>query len=100
MEFGEREIRPKTLLLSNKSFYIGEWRVGTDVREGRGMTVWEDGSLYEGYWKNNKGNFFGRLIHKDGDIYQGEFLDDMAHGFGYYMHSDGSHYRGFWRKDR
>lgn len=57
--------------LPNGSSYAGEWcsDILDDIREGVGVQVWPDGSLYEGYWKNNKANFFGRLLHKDGDIY-------------------------------
>jgi len=98
MKFKARELRPKKRL-TNNSHYVGEWQEGTDIREGRGMNVWSDGSIYEGYWRDNKATYFGRLIHKDGDVYQGEWLDDKAHGFGYYMHIDGSLYRGFWQND-
>ena len=80
--------------------YVGEWTVGNQsVREGRGVQVWPDGSLYEGYWSENKANYYGRLLHRDGDIYQGEWLDDKAHGYGFYFHQDGSLYRGFWKDD-
>ena len=41
-----------------------------------------DGSIYEGYWKNDKANGRGRLIHADGDIYDDYWkmirLMDMA----------------------
>lgn len=98
LNLGEREMRPMVRLQSGSS-YVGEWRKDTNVREGRGVQVWPDGSLYEGYWQDSKANFFGRLLHKDGDIYQGEWLDDKADGFGYYFHQDGSLYRGFWKND-
>ena len=82
----EREAR-SMVRLQNGSSYVGEWRKGgKNIREGKGVQVWPDGSLYEGYWEENKANFFGRLLHKDGDIYQGEWKDDKAHGFGYYFH--------------
>ena len=55
MNFGPREIRPMKLM-SNGEIYIGEWLVGKeDVREGRGMSIWKDGSLFEGYYKNGLG---------------------------------------------
>lgn len=85
MNFGPREAR-EMARLQNGSIYFGEWSIGLNVKEGRGVQVWPDGSLYEGYWQANKANFFGRLLHKDGDIYQGQWLDDKAHGFGYYFH--------------
>ena len=45
----------------------------SDIRDGRGIQIWLDGSRYEGYWKNNKANGHGRLIHADGDVYEGEW---------------------------
>lgn len=50
------------------------------MRDGEGIQTWADGSLYEGYWKNDKANGRGRLIHADGDVYEGEWKDDKAHG--------------------
>lgn len=72
--------------------YIGQFVSG--VREGRGKQVWEDFSLYEGYWKEDKANGRGRLIHADGDVYEGEWLNDKAHGKGVYLHKDGASYTG------
>jgi hypothetical protein len=42
--------------------------------------IWANGSFYEGYWRNDKANGNGRLIHADGDVYEGEWRDDKAHG--------------------
>lgn len=74
--------------------------VDKEIRDGRGIQVWQDGSRYEGYWKNNKANGFGRLIHADGDVYEGEWRDDKAHGKGIYTHVDGSRYEGDWIDDK
>lgn len=41
------------------------------MRNGRGKQVWEDFSLYEGYWIDDKANGRGRLIHGDGEVYEG-----------------------------
>jgi hypothetical protein len=67
--------------LDNQAIYQGQWtREG--LREGRGIQVWQDGSKYEGYWKNDQANGYGRLIHADGDCFYGEWLNDKAHGRG------------------
>ena len=73
------------------SVYSGEV-VGDNVREGRVMVIWSDGSRYDGYWREDKANGRGRLIHADGDVYEGEWLDDQASGFGTYIHFDGARY--------
>ncbi|TNV77956.1 hypothetical protein FGO68_gene11802 [Halteria grandinella] len=86
--------------LENQARYDGEWDLEKGFRDGRGMQIWADGSLYEGYWRNDKANGRGRLIHADGDVYEGEWKDDKAHGFGKYYHTDGARYEGYWREDK
>lgn len=55
----------------NKAVYYGEWSMDTNQRHGRGIQIWIDGSRYEGYWRRDKANIKGKLIHADGDIYEG-----------------------------
>ena len=88
---GDREQRPM-VVLENGARYEGEWLLGSQVRQGRGIQVWPDGSMYEGYWQDNKANGKGRLIHADGDVYDGHWKDDKAHGFGIYSHLDRARY--------
>jgi hypothetical protein len=78
------------MLLENGAKYEGEWDISNDMRDGKGLQIWADGSLYEGYWKADKANGRGRLIHADGDVYEGEWKDDKAHGKGRYYHTDGA----------
>lgn len=59
---------------------MGTVRFPSRQRHGRGKQIWQDGSIYEGYWHNNVACGKGRLIHSDGDIYEGEWKDDKAHG--------------------
>lgn len=63
---------------------MGEWSVEKNLKHGIGIQVWGDGSMYEGMWKNDKANGWGRLIHATGDTYEGEWLNDMAHGLGFH----------------
>ena len=92
---GKREYRPLTYL-ENQAQYEGEWLRGSQIRQGKGVQYWQDGSMYEGYWANNKANGKGRLIHADGDVYDGLWKDDKAHGYGTYSHLDGAQYEGEW----
>ena len=69
-------------------------------KHGRGIQTWIDGSIYEGYWMNDKANVLGKLIHADGDIYEGGWLDDRADGTGTYFHEGGAKYEGQWKDDK
>ena len=87
-------LRHLTIVLRNNRIQ------GKDIREGKGRQIWPDGSMYEGWWRDNKANGKGRLIHADGDVYDGHWVDDKAHGFGVYCHLDGAKYEGQWEEDK
>ena len=55
--------------LENGARYQGSWNIDTNLREGEGTQIWQDGSIYEGMWSSDKANGKGRLIHADGDVY-------------------------------
>ncbi len=78
--------------MGNGIRYIGQFKNG--MRNGRGKQVWEDFTLYEGYWADDRANGRGRLIHTNGDVYEGDWKDDKAHGKGVYTKNDGSSYTG------
>jgi hypothetical protein len=64
-------------------FLTFEYRIiKTQIKEGRGIEIWPDGSIYEGWWKDDKPNGKGREIKANGDIYDGNWKDDKVHGFG------------------
>lgn len=97
---GKQRCKLDLVSIDNEAKYQGEWLIHTEILDGRGFQIWPDGSLYEGFWENNKANGRGRLIHADGDVYEGEWKDDKADGFGVYSHADGAKYEGFWREDK
>ncbi|KAL4508042.1 hypothetical protein ABPG72_021415 [Tetrahymena utriculariae] len=82
----------------NGSVYEGQWKNGQ--RHGRGVQYWSDGSVYEGYWRNNMAQGKGRLIHSDGDVFIGRWKEDKANGKGKYLHMDGAVYEGDWMDDK
>lgn len=96
---GKTRIRRANMVLDNGAEYEGEWDE-EGCKDGRGVQTWVDGSLYEGYWRQDKANGRGRLIHADGDVYDGEWKNDKAHGFGEYRHVDGARYVGDWFEDK
>ena len=91
--------RKSAVELDNGAVYIGEW-TSDNLRHGKGIQIWTDGSKYEGYWRSDRANGKGRLIHADGDVYEGQWLDDKAHGYGNYIHTDGATYVGYWKEDK
>ena len=68
----------------NGNKYLGQWNMEMDMKEGAGIMVNKEGSIYEGYWKNDKCNGNGRLIYSEGEYYEGEFKDNKYHGKGLY----------------
>jgi len=84
---------------SGKLQYCGYWDQKTNLKEGIGIQVFADGSIYEGQWKNSKPHGKGRLIHIDGDVYFGDWKEEKADGTGVYTHIDGSRYEGEWSRD-
>ena len=90
-----RIAKPATIL-PNKCKYDGQWNEKTGQKDGMGMLIWPDGTLYEGFWKNDRQNGFGRMIRTDRDAYTGEWLDDQAQGKGTFMSADGTRYNGDW----
>lgn len=89
------EKRPAKIL-ADGSQYEGQWVVGSQTRAGKGLLTWPDGSIYEGWWLNNKAHGKGRLIHVDGSMYQGQWKDDNCDGYGVYYHLNGTKYDGEW----
>lgn len=68
--------------LENGALYQGEWNDDQELRDGRGVQIWKNGSRYDGFWKNGMAHGLGRLVHAEGDIYEGEWFEDKTHGYG------------------
>ena len=80
--------------------YLGEWDFSKNVKHGRGIQYFEEGSKYYGYFIQDKANIKGKLIHSDGDIYEGGWLNNVPNGKGKYIHKDGTIYEGDWKEDK
>ena len=64
--------------------YQGEWIEGEDIKEGRGVQIFQNGSRYDGFWINNLANGRGRLVYDNGDYYIGNWKIGENDGFGIY----------------
>ena len=56
-------------------FYSGQKTVSGE-KNGFGFLVYSDGSIYEGYFKDDMSHGRGRYISVDGDVYEGQWVDD------------------------
>ena len=54
--------------------YAGEWR--DDERNGQGTFTWANGNKYVGNWKNDARNGKGKTTFPDGTIYKGFFKNN------------------------
>ncbi len=63
------------------------------------MHTYNNGSTYDGVWKNNKKHGQGTFIWPSGNRYTGEFVNDRKEGNGTMMYSDGCVYEGQWHND-
>ena len=63
---------------------------------GEGKMVWEHGLEIEGRWIN--GNLIeGKSIYNDGSGYEGEYKNYMPHGYGERIWPNGGSYKGRWK---
>jgi hypothetical protein len=64
-------------VLSDGSFYYGEWRGGK--YHGQGAFTWADGSVLVGYWIDGQ-VVKGKKTMADGSFYDGEWKNGKSHG--------------------
>ena len=92
-------LTPKQLTFQNSGFkYIGE-RSSSNMKEGFGIQIWNDGGKFKGFFHENRANGLGLFLHSDGDKYLGYFLNDHLHGYGIYTHNNGAEYNGEWKEE-
>lgn len=87
------------LIYPNKSIYKGMIN-SLGQREGFGKYFMSDGSIYKGFFHNNKMEGRGRLININGYIYEGEFKNDLSNGYGKSVSIDGTTYKGTWGNNK
>lgn len=86
--------------------YTGEMAEGK--REGRGLCLYNNGTLYQGFWKGGKEHGFGTIMTADRRkvIFEGNFERGKMTGFGTYYYSSsnpskpGARYIGEFRENQ
>lgn len=88
-----------TLLMNScKPCYVGE-RNNLLQKHGRGMTVEENGDVYEGEYYLSKKHGQGKMKWSNGDVYDGQWVQNQMQGIGRLEYCDGEVYEGGWRGD-
>lgn len=74
-------------------------RQSTD-RFDAGKMTYENGDVFEGFWKNDKATGLGVMKYANGDDYRGSWVDRKRQGEGKNQYSDGRIYNGIWINDK
>lgn len=83
---------------SRSAEYEGQWK--DDLQDGFGRQVLDDGRFFTGQFRNGAFHGRGRMEWRSDNgtmVYEGEYAEDMKHGRGRFMWGDGRCYDGEWR---
>lgn len=67
-----------------------------NCKEGDGIYIYQDHSIYIGRFENQKANGYGTCYYSTGTRYVGEWRDHEFHGKGTYFYEDGTAEYGNW----
>ncbi|MCB1179945.1 MAG: hypothetical protein KDK36_20375 [Leptospiraceae bacterium] len=67
---------------------------------GVGKIKFQDGTKYEGQFKDGKIYGFGRFYNTEGDFYEGSLRDGVKEGSGIYFYKDGTKYEGSFKDNK
>lgn len=68
-------------------------------KNGFGRTVYSNGTIYEGNFKDGAADGFGTIRYKDGSVYRGEIRMGELHGRGSLQYAGGTVYEGDFQND-
>ena len=84
----------KHLLIIFSILLLSSFLVSCEKKDGFGTETFDDGSKYEGEWKDGKPNGPGTLTTADESKYVGEFKDGNFHGQGTFFYPAGQKFVG------
>ena len=83
---------------NDNSFYLGEFSLEFNCREGYGKIIYSNGESYEGEWKNDAYFGFGIYSWPNGDKYIGEWVNNIREGIGIFICNENV-YKGEFKND-
>ena len=83
MEFRQGNLAFRTVFTDNcGNHYEGEVIRGTEIKQGKGILVCPKGTVYEGYFHDNRFHFRGRMIWEHGSSHVGQYKYGDKDGYG------------------
>ena len=76
----------------NDDEYVGQFM--NELKEGKGIYLYNNGTKYEGDFKNGKKDGKGIKYYTDGNRYEGDYKNGKKEGKGITYYNDGSRYEG------
>ena len=89
----------KLLHYKDDCYYLGFIDKINNNKELFGTYYYNDGSIYKGFFENDKIKGRGRLILINRYIYEGDFEDGLFNGYGKLYTINGIKYEGNWKND-
>ena len=83
----------------NKTIFYGEFNYKGE-KNGYGILILSDSSIYEGNFLYDKINGKGKLIYLNGSYYEGDFVNFIKKGKGKFYFNDGTIYSGDFNNDK
>ncbi len=80
------------------SIYEGEWKNGK--RDGKGKYTYTNGGIFEGKYKNGKRDGKGKFISSSGSIFKGKYKNGKGDGKGKFISSSGSIFEGKYKNGK
>jgi len=81
---------------NNNDIYKGKLNY-KGQRHGKVIMMYENGDVYEGYWKDGKMHGKGTMRYENGDVYVGDWKDGKMDGEGTMRYENGDVYEGDWK---
>ncbi|MFK7951191.1 MAG: caspase family protein [Saprospiraceae bacterium] len=102
MYYKDKDIMPRFGLWKDNKFSKKYEDLGClegDCYQNFGLYVWDDGSRYEGNFKNGERHGEGIYYYSKGGKYVGHQSTGKRHGWGTYHYPSGSKYVGEWKQE-
>ena len=79
---------------ANRSNFRGTWQHNLPVK---GVLTLEDGTMFDGEWKDDMFSGVGIIHYPNSNSYQGEWKENKPHRYGKMVYRNGQTYTGEWR---